>query len=83
MQLSKKKKLQKHVCRALQARRRQQIANEIQKIEGMMHHVVMPTAWLDSVATRGAGQFLVSMYILRLAVHERSSYCLHSSRYKP
>ena len=35
-----KKKYKKHVCRVLQARRRRQIAHEIQKIEGVMHAVV-------------------------------------------
>ena len=35
-----KKKYQKHVCRAVQARRRQQIAHETYKIEGFMYAVV-------------------------------------------
>ena len=35
-----KKNYEKHVCRVLQARRRQQIAHESYKIEGVMHAVV-------------------------------------------
>ena len=38
----------KHVCRALQARRRQQIAHEIYKIEGVMHAVVYVDGALEA-----------------------------------
>ena len=42
------KKYKKHVCGVLQARRRQQIAHEIEKIEGVMHAVVYVDGALEA-----------------------------------
>ena len=41
-------KIQKHELRALQARRRQQIARETYKIEGVMHAVVYVDGALEA-----------------------------------
>ena len=43
-----KKIYKKHVCGVLLARRRQQIAHEIQKIEGVMHAVVYVDGALEA-----------------------------------
>ena len=47
-----KKKYEKHVCGVLQARRRQQIAHEIYKIEGVMHAVVYVDGALEAKCAR-------------------------------
>ena len=47
-----KKKYKKHVCGVLQARRRQQIAHEIYKIEGVMHAVVYVDGALEAKCAR-------------------------------
>ena len=47
-----KKKYKKHVCGVLQARRRQQIAHEIGRIEGVMHAVVYVDGALEAKCTR-------------------------------
>ena len=47
-----KKNYKKHVCGVLQARRRQQIAHEIYKIEAVMHAVVYVDGALEAKCTR-------------------------------
>ena len=50
--VKKEEKYKKHVCRVLQARRRQQIAHETYKIEGVMHAVVYVDGALDTKCAR-------------------------------
>ena len=50
--VKKEEKYKKHVCRVLQARRRQQIAHEIYKIEGVMHAVVYVDGALEKKCAR-------------------------------
>ena len=46
------KKYKKHVCGVLQARRRQQIAHEIYKIDGVMHAVGYVDGALEAACAR-------------------------------
>ena len=50
--VKKIRNLKKHVCRVVQARRRQQIAHEIYKIEGVMHAVVYVDGALEAKCAR-------------------------------
>ena len=51
-----RKKYKKCVCRVLQARRRQQIAHEIYKIDGVMHAVVYVDGALEAKCARDLSQ---------------------------
>ena len=51
-----KKKYKKHVCGVLQARRRQQIAHETYKIEGVMHAVVYVERALEAKCARDSSR---------------------------
>ena len=51
-----KEKYKKHVCGVLQARRRQQIAHEIGRIEGVMHAVVYVDGTLEAKCARDSSQ---------------------------
>ena len=50
--VKKEEKIQKHVCRVLQARRKHQIAHESYKIEGVMHAVVYVDGALETKFAR-------------------------------
>ena len=68
-----KKHYKKHVCRVLQARRRQQIAHETYKIEGVMHAVGYVDGALEAKCARDSRHRQFLKRALGVQVADRTS----------